>query len=202
MPRINYNDLWFDSQLEVDYYKYLLEQQENGVVLDFVYHPSQIPNLIYKRSYTPDFIVLYKDRVEVVETKGFNQFSFRIDDQIHNAMKAMHVWLLRDYVNENMPRFSKVKFDAGSYNVIYKKVKYLKAHGWVDYEWKNPNTLSNQRKVKITELEQVLKEQSKKLKDYGRFVEYVLKIQDGGKLTKQQREWYMNFVKEFRKQWK
>lgn len=201
MPKINYKDIFFDSQLEVDYYQHLEQLQTSGEVVDFIYHPLQIPNLVYSRSYTPDFIVLYKgSRVEVVETKGWSQFSYKIDDQIHNAMKALSRSELRDYVNKNLDRFKNVKFrfNANGLEVVYRKLKHLKAYGWVDYEWKNPNTLANQRKIKIEELEQVLKAQNKKLKNCERYIDYILKIQDGQKITKQQREWCINFVKEFK----
>ena len=35
------------------------------------------------------------------------------------------------------------------YPTVYKKVKYLKAYGFVDWDFKNPNTIANKRKEKF-----------------------------------------------------
>ena len=154
--KAKYEGIEFDSDLEVEYYKYLEEGTKNGSILSFKYHPSQIPNLVGTRAYTPDFIVYYDDRVEVIETKGWNQFTYRIDEQIHNAMLLKTEDWLREYVKENSNFVqSLILIDA---KVIYRKIKYLKSHGWVDYDFKNPNTLSNKRKEKISILEAELKD--------------------------------------------
>ena len=74
MGKVIYEGIEFDSELEKDYYIHLQEYYKNGEILKFKYHPSQIHNLVGKRDYTPDFIVEYEDRIEVIETKGWNQF--------------------------------------------------------------------------------------------------------------------------------
>ncbi len=194
VSKIYYDNLSFDSEWEKEYYIYLRDVvKAEGIWRDLV----AIKGLMGRDKYTPDFIYL-KDKVfHIVEVKGnYNPYANHFqDDMIHREMKTKNQQFLRYYVANNG---ISTYFDN---TFVYEKIKKLKAHGWVDYEWKNPNTLSNQRKAKITELEQSMKEINKRLKDYERFVDYVLKIQDGQKLTKQQREWYMNFIKEHKK-WK
>lgn len=181
--KITYNEKSFDSELEVEYYKYL---QENDEVIDFTYHPTQIPNLVFKRSYTPDFIVEYEDRIEVIETKGYNPYSFRIDDAIHSAMLSKDEMWLKDYVAEN-------GFESEDKEVIYRKIKKLIKYGWVDFDFKNPNTLSSKRKEKVINLKcenQILKT---RLKDYDRYFKLTI-IKD--KRTKKQEQWIEAFIEE------
>ena len=65
MPKVRYNDITFDSELEIEYYKHLQDER-----LFFVYHPKTPIKLNSKNTYTPDFIVFYDDRIEIVETKA------------------------------------------------------------------------------------------------------------------------------------
>ena len=196
MPRINYKDIMFDSQLEVDYYKHLEELQTSGEVVDFIYHPLTIPKLVGTRAYTPDFCVEYADRYEVIETKGWNAYSYRIDDQIHQYMKAKPEIWLANYCMTNWQKFKTTEFDIRKH-CVYKKVKYLKAHGWVDYEWKNPNTLANQRKEKIVDLEKELKALKKEVDEFKRYVGYLDQTCKGKKLSKSQREWAKAYEKRY-----
>lgn len=187
--KTNYDGKEFDSELEVEYYKYLKEGGKNGEVLDFIYHPSQIPNLLPKRSYTPDFIVWYDDRIEVIETKGWNQFTYRIDDEIHHTMLNKSEEWLREYVESNSNAVQKVLGNGSK--VIYRKIKYLKSYGWVDYDFKNPNTIANQRKNKIQELEKELKQLKNELKDFNRYY----KLSRKSKLTLAQKMFIIEFMK-------
>lgn len=203
MAKVNYAGKTFDSELEVEYYKYLCE---NDDVWDFVYHPEPIQNLVGKRSYTLDFMVLYKDHIELVECKGYNPYSKMIDDQIHNVMLSKDSQWLADYVlsviykheEENKTRFMLCKNLAEAKKVIYRKIKYLKAYGFVDYDFKNPNTLANKRKEKIIEQKDEIKELRDFKKDAERYFRYHLKIVDNKKLTKPQKEWYFKYVEELR----
>lgn len=172
----------FDSQLEVDYYNYLLSDTS---VKSFKYHPSQIKNLVGSRSYTPDFIVEYADRIEVVETKGYNPYSKRIDDAIHEAMQLKSADWLKAYVKAN--GFLEEK------QTVYRKLKFLKSFGFVDYDFKNPNTLANQRKAKLQSQGAKLKELEVFKREAIRYWGYRLKMQKKGKLTKPQREWLENY---------
>jgi hypothetical protein len=201
--KIKYNFMEFDSQLEVDYYKHLKEQVYKGEVLDFFYHPNQIPNLVGKRSYTPDFMVLYRDRIEVVETKGYNPYSKMIDDAIHQAMLVKTSEWLREYVletcNSHPQKFTKYGW-YNTENVVYKKIKYLKAYGFVEWDFKNPNTIANKRKEKISEQKDEIKDLKEFKKNAERFFNYWSKIQHNEKLTKAQREWFDKYVLEHREE--
>lgn len=200
MPKIEYKGLMFDSELEVNYCKYIERRMMVGEILDFIYHPSQISNLTGKRSYTPDFIVVYKDRIEVVETKGYNPYSKMIDDAIHQVMLTKsEEWLLQ-YVFENKNRLRYIRLDeTKKYRVVYKKIKYLQAFGFVDWDFKNPNTLANKRKAKIQEQNSEIKELRDFKKNAVRYFNYHLKIVKNEKLTKSQKEWYNNYVEYIKK---
>ena len=201
MPKVEYDNIKFDSELEVDYYKHLRELEKKGEVLDFIYHPNQIPELVGRRSYTPDFIVLYNDRIEIIETKGYNPYSKMIDDQIHNVMLSKTKYFLSSYVCDNLSRTAVNRKKWNTWDslvnddkVIYKKIKYLKAYGFVDYDFKNPNTIANKRKEKINEQKDEIKELKDFKKDAERYFRYHLKVVYNKKLTKAQREWYYKYV--------
>ncbi len=192
MGKVYYEGIEFDSELEKDYYIHLQEGYKNGEILKFKYHPSQIHNLVGKRDYTPDFIVEYEDRIEVIETKGWNQFTFRVDDIIHNTMLGWNESQLECYCFSN-------DFVATGKKYLYRKIKYLKAYGFVDYDFKNTNTIANKRKAKIEEQKNEIKELREFKKNAERYFKYHLKLVNTGKLTKQQNEWYRNYVEELKK---
>jgi hypothetical protein len=187
MGKVKYNNITFDSDLEVEYYKHLKEQK-----LEFIYHPKKPIYINSKNTYTPDFIVFYEDRIEIIETKGFNQFSHLRDSVIHNAMLEKNVDELADFLREN-------GFDDECINgtdIIYRKIKYLQSHGWVDFDFKNPNTIANKRKNKIIELEAENKELREYKKNAERYFSYCKKIAQRLKLTKPQVEWMKKYEKE------
>ena len=202
MAKIKYDGITFDSELEANYYAYLQAAQRNGEVLDFYYHPDQISNLVGKRSYTPDFLVAYDDRIEIIETKGYNPYSKMIDDQIHNIMLSKNEYFLKSYVT-NVISKNIIRLCGNCWNidkkVIYRKIKYLKAYGFVDWDFKNPNTIANKRKEKITDLTEEVKELKEFKKNMLRYLAYHKKIIENQKLTKSQKEWYYNYVNEINK---
>lgn len=204
MPKVKYGDITFDSELEVEYYKVLDELWHKGEVLEILYHPKAIENLVGKRSYTPDFCVLYPDRIEIVETKGYNPYSKMIDDQIHNVMLSKNQWFLANYVAGTRmywTRFEDWDRNIKNGNVVYKKIKYLKAYGFVDWDFKNPNTIANKRKEKINDLSTEIKELRDFKKDAERYFRYHIKVVQNEKLTKPQKEWYYNYVKKLREEY-
>ena len=204
MPKVKYGDITFDSELEVEYYKCLDELWHKGEVLEILYHPKAIENLVGKRSYTPDFCVLYPDRIEIIETKGYNPYSKMIDDQIHNVMLSKNQWFLANYVAGTRmywTRFEDWDRNIKNGNVVYKKLKYLKAYGFVDWDFKNPNTIANKRKEKINDLSTEIKELRDFKKDAERYFRYHIKVVNNEKLTKPQKEWYYNYVKKLREEY-
>ena len=187
MPKVKYDNIIFDSDLEVEYYKYLKEQN-----LKFIYHPKKPIHINSKNSYTPDFIVFYDDRIEIIETKGYNQYSFMRDNMIHNFMQELYLDQKIDFLIDNGIEEKSI---IGK-DVVYKKIKYLKSFGWVDFDFKNPNTLLNKRKNKISDLSNeisILRDFKKKV---DRYFTYIRKMRLNEKLTKNQKEWIYNFEKE------
>lgn len=177
MAKTYYEGIMFDSDLEINYYKHLKAQN-----LTFMYHPKVSIQITKNNVYTPDFIVEYEDRVEIIETKGYNQYSFKNDNLIHNLMENKSEWELYAYVQDN-------GIVVGDRKVIYKKIKFSKEFGWVDFNFKNPNTLANKRKEKIIVLESENKALIKKHRDIERYFSYLRKE----KLTKDQKIWLENF---------
>lgn len=184
MGKVNYNGITFDSELEVEYYKYLEEQG-----LYFVYHPKIGIEVTKNNKYYPDFVVYYGDvKCEIVETKGYSQFSFMKDNMVHNIMLQKTEQELKEWLRKNGLRYD--------YPTTYRKIKYLKAYGFVDWDFKNPNTLANQRKEKILSQKEEIKELKDFKKNAERYFGYHLKIVNNKKLTKSQKEWYYKYVEE------
>ena len=187
MPKVKYDNITFDSELEVEYYKYLVELYANGVITSFYYHPSIPIKITKNNTYTPDFVVFYMDnKIEIVETKGYNPYSKMRDDMIHQVMKSKNEQELRDWLNKNYDSVYDNKFQLrfNNYSVVYRKVKYLKAYGFVDWDFKNPNTIANKRKEKINDLSTEIKELRDFKKEAERYFRYHLKIVNNEKLTK------------------
>ena len=204
MSKVKYDDITFDSELEVEYYKYLVELYEKGVITSFYYHPSIPIKITKNNTYTPDFVVFYLDRrIEIVETKGYNPYSKMRDDMIHQVMQSKSEQELRDWLNKNYDSLYDNKFQLkfNNYSVVYRKVKYLKAYGFVDWDFKNPNTIANKRKEKINDLSSEIKELRDFKKEAERYFRYHLKIVNNEKLTKPQKEWYYNYTKKLREEY-
>lgn len=183
MPKVEYEGIKFDSQLEVDYYKHL---KEDVSVVRFIYNNKikySIP-LTSANKYTPDFIVEYEDRIEVIETKGYNQFSHLKDEVTHNFMLEYEQHYLDEFVSMNMGETSK--------QGVYRKIKKMGTHGFVDFDTKNPNSLAERYK----RLKVETKELKKEIKDFNKYFEYFFK----DKVTKKQVEWFNEFVKKKREE--
>ena len=204
MPKVKYDNITFDSELEVEYYKYLVELYEKGVITSFYYHPSIPIKITKNNTYTPDFVVFYLDnKIEIVETKGYNPYSKMRDDMIHQVMQSKSEQELRDWLNKNYDSLYDNKFQLkfNNYSVVYRKVKYIKAYGFVDWDFKNPNTIANKRKEKINDLSTEIKELRDFKKEAERYFRYHLKILNNEKLTKPQKEWYYNYTKKLREEY-
>lgn len=203
MPKVKYGDITFDSELEVEYYKYLQELYEKGLIRAFFYHPAVPIKITKNNTYTPDFVVFYPVRIEIVEVKGYNPYSKMRDDMIHQVMLSKSEQELRDWLLENYDAVYDNKFQVNfnCFRVVYRKVKYLKAYGFVDWDFKNPNTIANKRKEKINDLSAEIKALRDFKKDAERYFRYHLKIVNNEKLTKPQKEWYYNYVKKLREEY-
>lgn len=196
MSKVFYNGLSFDSEWEKGFYLHLINDlkiNENDIWRNI----EPITDLMARKKYTPDFIYYDKGTktFHIVEVKGnYNPFANHFqDDMIHKEMKAKDQMDLRLYVQSNG---IETYFDD---HFIYEKVKLLKAYGWVDYEWKNPNNRVSQQKAKINDLSVELKELKEFKKNMLRYLTYHKKIVENQKLTKSQKEWYYNYVNEINK---
>jgi len=200
MPKVNYDGITFDSELEVEYYKYLKDLKSKGQVISFHYHPVIPIQITKNNTYTPDFVVFYwNSRIEIVETKGYNPYSKMRDDMIHQVMQSKTEQELRDWISQNYTfNIYGNSVNCNSYKVEYKKVKYLKAYGFVDWDFKNPNTIANKRKAKINDLSSEIKDLREFKKNAERYFKYHLKIVKNEKLTKPQKEWYYKYCEELK----
>ena len=122
---------------------------------------------------------------------------------IHQVMQSKPEQELRDWLNKNYDSVYDNKFQLrfNNYSVVYRKVKYLKAYGFVDWDFKNPNTIANKRKEKINDLSTEIKELRDFKKEAERYFRYHLKIVNNEKLTKSQKEWYYNYTKKLREEY-
>ena len=193
MARVEYMDITFDSEWEKEYYIYLRDVFKADKI---IFHPEPIFDLVARKQYTPDFIYVKGGTVSVVEVKGgYNPYANHFqDDMIHKEMKAKdRNWLERYFFKNGI-----VVKDTDI--LKYEKVKKLK-QGWVDYDFKNPNTLANKRKEKINEQKDEIKELRDFKKNAERYFTYHIKLVKNEKLTKPQREWYYKYVEGMKKEY-
>ena len=197
MAKVEFDGITFDSEWEKDYYIYLKEELKANFIK---YHPEPIFDLVARKKYTPDFIYVKEDTISVVEVKGgYNPYANHFqDDMIHKEMKAKDYRWLFNYFCKNGIKFTHL--EDGYYDLNYEKVKKLKK-GWVDYDFKNPNTIANKRKEKINDLSSEIKELRDFKKEAERYFRYHLKIVNNEKLTKPQKEWYYNYMKKLREEY-
>ena len=190
MPKVRYINITFDSELEVEYYKYLRENNIRFIYQnEYKNNPIKI-NLGRRKTYTPDFIVFDDENkiIKIIELKGYAKWSANEDNNIMDFMKNK-VATDKDFLIEWLV---KLDIDTRGWDIEYYRLKRLKTYGWVDFNFKNPNSISNQRKNKIIELEKEIKELELYKKNVERYFSYLRK----DKLTKQQKEWKMNFESE------
>lgn len=184
--KINYNNIEFDSDLEVEYYKYL---QANNIRFKYQNEYSKTPikiSLGRRKTYTPDFII-YDDKnkkIRIIETKGYAKWSANEDNNIMDFMKYQvaenSVFLISWLKEANL-------YEEG-YSLEYQRIRYNRTFGWVDYNFKNPNTLANKRKQKINDLQSDLKELIKFKKDTLRY----FKLSNSSKKLTESQKIFMN----------
>lgn len=190
MPKVKYDNIIFDSELEVEYYKYLKENNIRFMYQnEYKNNPIKI-NLGRRKTYTPDFIVFDDENkiIKIIELKGYAKWSANEDNNIMDFMKNK-VATDKDFLIEWL---AQLDIDTRGWDIDYSRLKHLKAYGFVDFNFKNPNTISNQRKNKIIELEKEIKELELYKKNVERYFSYLRK----DKLTKQQQEWKLKFERE------
>ena len=190
MPKVRYDNIMFDSELEVEYYKYLKENNIRFMYQnEYKNNPIKI-NLGRRKTYTPDFIVFDDENkiIKIIELKGYAKWSANEDNNIMDFMKNK-VATDKDFLIEWL---AQLDIDTRGWDIDYSRLKHLKAYGFVDFNFKNPNSISNQRKNKIIELEKEIKELELYKKNVERYFGYLRK----DKLTKQQNEWKLKFESE------
>ena len=190
MPKVRYDNINFDSELEMNQFLYLKENNIRFIYQDkYKKTPIKI-NLGRRKTYTPDFIVFddVNKIIKIIELKGYAKWSANEDNNIMDFMKnkvATDKYFLIEWL-------AQLDIDTRGWDIEYYRLKHLKTYGWVDFNFKNPNSISNQRKNKIIELEKEIKELELYKKNVERYFGYLKK----DKLAKQQQEWKLNFERE------
>ena len=190
MPKVKYDNIIFDSELEMNYFLYLKENNIRFIYQDkYKKTPINI-NLGRRKTYTPDFIVFDDENkiIKIIELKGYAKWSANEDNNIMDFMRNK-VATDKDFL---ISWLCEIDIDTRGYDIEYHRLKHLKTYGFVEYDFKNPNSISNQRKNKIIELQTQLKELELYKKNVERYFGYLKK----NKLTKQQKEWKLNFERE------
>ena len=125
------NGITFDSQMEAEYYMYLLQEKAKGVVVDIVLQPtlSIIPKFKYqsqnrrKMDYNLDFKVTYiSGLVEYIDVKGMATTDAKMKRKLVEYM----------YPDKNIKWISKSK-------------KYSET-GWIDFDELQKIRRRNKRK--------------------------------------------------------
>ncbi len=186
-----YKNRTFDSTLEIQYFQFLEENNIRFLYQDqYKNKPIKI-NLGRRKTYTPDFIVFddVNKIIKIIELKGYAKWSANEDNNIMDFMRNK-VATDKDFL---ISWLCEIDIDTRGWDIEYYRLKHLKSFGWVDYDFKNPNTIANKRKAKINELEIEIKELKEYKKNVQRYFSYLSK---DNKLNKQQKEWKLNFEKE------
>ena len=192
--KIYLDGISYDSELEVQYLNYLKENNIKYLYQDkYRDKPIKI-NLGRRKTYVPDYIIFDEENkiIKIIELKGYAKWSANEDNNIMDFMKNK-VLTDKQFLIDWL--FS-LDINIVGYDIDYQRLKHLKGIGFVDYNYKNPNTLSNQRKNKIIELEQEIKENKEYRKNVERYFGYLKNIKNGKKLTKAQIEWKNKFESE------
>lgn len=193
MPKVRYDNIIFDSELEMMYYIYLKDNNIRFIYQDkYKKTPIKI-NLGRRKTYTPDFIVFddEKKTIKIIELKGYAKWSANEDNNIMDFMRNK-VATDKDFL---ISWLCEIDIDTRGYDIEYHRLKHLKSFGFVEYDFKNPNTISNQRKNKIIELQSQLKELELYKKNVERYYSYIRKEKKKEKLTKQQQIWKNEYEK-------
>lgn len=183
--KVIYKGIEFDSDLEISYYKHL-----ENLGIKFMYQDKfkKVPikvNVGRRKNYVPDFITFENNTITIIELKGWCKWNGNEDNNLMDFMKnkvAYDVEFLKNWLHQ-------VGIDTTGKEIKYRRIKHLKALGFVDFDFKNPNTIANQRKEKIKVLEADKKASRNRLKDIDRYFGYLKKE----KLTKPQKEWVNAF---------
>lgn len=195
MPKVRYDNITFDSELEVNYYQYLMENNIRFLYQDqYKTKPIKI-NLGRRKTYVPDFIVFDDENkiVTIIEMKGYAKWTANEDNNIMDFMKNK-VAYDRDFLIDWLVSLD---LDICGYDIEYQRLKHLKGIGFVDYNYKNPNSRVNVLKRNKLELEQELKKLNLYKKNCERYFSYLRQVNHNGKkLTKSQLEWKYNFEME------
>ena len=89
--KVKFNGETFDSKLELDYYRYLLNQQDLGEIISITMKPVFIlqPGFTYcgksirKITYTPDFMFEDKNgKIHIVDVKGMKTNEFKLKEKM------------------------------------------------------------------------------------------------------------------------
>ena len=192
--KIYLDGISYDSELEIQYLNYLKENNIKYLYQDKYRHTPIKINLGRRKTYVPDFIIFDEENkiIKIIELKGYAKWSANEDNNIMDFMKnkvSTDKKFLIDWLIS-------LDIDVFGYDIDYQRLKHLKGFGFVDYNFKNPNTLSNNRKNKIIELEKELKELNNYKKDIERYFNYIRNINNNKKLTKPQKEWKEKFERE------
>lgn len=192
--KIYIDGIRYDSELEIEYLNYLKENNIKYIYQDKYRHTPIKINLGRRKTYVPDFIIFDEENkiIKIIELKGYAKWSANEDNNIMDFMKNKVLTDKQFLINWLVS----LDINVCGYDIDYQRLKHLKGFGFVDYNFKNPNTLSNQRKNKIIELEEELKKANLYKKNVERYFSYLRNIKNGKKLTKQQLEWKNQFETE------
>lgn len=169
-----YNGIMFDSDQEIMYYQLL---KQNGTSFFYQDRYKKTPlriNLGRRKTYVPDFVIWKDQEFKIIELKGWSKWSGNEDNAIMDFMKNKVLTdqtFLKNWLKE-------IGFPTPMVNmaeVKYQRLKYLKGLGFVDYDFKNPNSLINQKRRKVKEQQDEIKQLKAENKLLRRYYELSIK---------------------------
>lgn len=174
-----YDGKKFKSTKDLIYYKELLE---NDDVLT-IYMNIKEPLIKKYGNYTPTFIVEYKTHYELVDIVLYTSPTKSKTILILNEIAQKSPLELEEYISSALG----YKCDK---RVIYRKLRYVKSLGFVNYDYDYREEKKRKQKQEIKSIYEEVKILRAKVREYEKFINLMNK---GDKLRRDEKRWLNEF---------
>lgn len=174
-----YDGKKFKSTKDLIYYKELLE---NDNVLT-IYMNIKEPLIKKYGNYTPTFIVEYKTHYELVDIVLYTSPSKSKTILIMNEIAQKSSLELEEYISSALGYKCEKR-------VIYRKLRYIKSLGFVNFDYDYREEKKQKQKQEIKSIYEEVKTLRAKVREYERFITLMNK---GDKLRRDEKRWLNEF---------
>lgn len=174
-----YNGIEFKSEKDLLYYKELLDNDEVLTIY------TQIKEPLIKKygGYKPTFIVEYKTHYELVDIVIYT-----------SATKSKTILMLNEIAQKSLLELQEYISTALGYKcekrVIYRKLRYIKSLGFVNFDYDYREDKKLKQKQEIKSIYEEVKSLRAKVREYERFITLMNK---GNKLRRDEKRWLNEF---------